>query len=441
MRNHFKNISHRYHAPFVLLLVIAPAFLLLLFQYAPVDAAEISGESNTILRMGRTADDRNLYPLYEYLSLGIVNETGGGSISGNLGGWGRVDLRDRRTDRYTNADLQYGYVSYQGNKNNLLLNAGRQFVAEGVATERVDGVHLRGDLAAGFGVAAFAGAPVVVETDFKGGDVVYGGRVTHSIPQYYTIGLSALRTDYNSSRIREEGGIDLWFHPMKQVDIVGRSSYNSITSGWMEHAYMASFSPLQNLRFTADLSGISYKDYFYQMTTKAFSLTKGLLDPNEKVFAIGGSVDYTPLEKISLSADYKNYAYEIAGRANYYGGKATFTLPDSFMAGLAIHRMDGENAKLRYMEYRLFATKKLGKVNLTADLFDVDYDSPINGVKQTYSASVAAAYAITDRIKLSADVDYSRNPDFNGVLSGMVRFTYAFDKKFGTEGRAKSEKK
>jgi hypothetical protein len=441
LRNHGKKISYRFPSLFMFFLVITPAFLMFLFQYVPVYAASISGETKTILRMGKTADDRSIYPLYEYLSLGIVNETGGGSISGNLGGWGRIDLRDRRSDRYTNADLQYGYASYQGNQNNLLLNAGRQFVAEGVATERVDGVHLRGDLAAGFGVAAFVGAPVVVETDFTGGDVVYGGRVTHSVPQYYTIGLSALRTDYNSSRIREESGIDLWFHPIKQVDVVGRSTYNSITSGWMEHAYMATFSPLQNLRFTADLSNISYKDYFYQMTTKAFSLTRGLLDPNEKVFALGGGVDYTPVENVNLSADYKNYAYDIAGPANYYGGKATFTLPESFMAGLAIHRMDGENAKLRYMEYRLFATKKLGKVDLTADLFDVDYDSPINGVKQTYSASVAAAYAITDRIKLSADVDYSRNPDFDGVLSGMVRFTYAFDKQFGTEGRAKSEKK
>jgi hypothetical protein len=441
LRNHCKQLRYPFPSPFTLLLVIAPVLLLLLLQYVPVYAAEISGESKTILRMGKTADDRNIYPLYEYLNLGIINETGGGSVSGNIGGWGRVDLRDRSTDRYTDADLQYGYVSYQGNKNNLLLNAGRQFVAEGAATERVDGVHLRGDLAGGFGAAVFVGAPVVVEPDFKGGNVIYGGRVTHSIPQYYTIGLSALRTDDNSSRIREESGIDLWFHPIKQVDVVGRSTYNSITSGWLEHAYMASFSPLQNLRFTADLSGINYKDYFYQTTTKVFSLKQGVLDPNEKVFTLGGGVDYTPVENVSLSADYKNYAYDIAGTANYYGGKATFILPESFMAGLAIHRMDGENAKLRYMEYRLFASKKLGKVDLTADLFDVDYDSPINGVKQTYSASVAASYAITDRIKLSADVDYSRNPDFNGVLSGMLRFTYAFDKQFGTEGRAKSEKK
>ncbi|MEI7671892.1 MAG: hypothetical protein WCK00_07240, partial [Deltaproteobacteria bacterium] len=192
MKNHCKKIRYLFNSSFTQFLVIAPAFLMLLFLYAPAYAGSISGESKTILRMGKTADDRNSYPLYEYLNLGVANETGGGSVSGNLGGWGRVDLRDRIGDRYTNTDLQYGYVSYQGNKNNLMLNAGRQFVAEGVATEKVDGVYLHSDLAGGFGAAAFVGAPVVVEPDFRGGNVIYGGRVTHSIPEYYTIGLSAL---------------------------------------------------------------------------------------------------------------------------------------------------------------------------------------------------------------------------------------------------------
>ena len=428
---------------FALGIIGGVAVLSLLFVPASATAeTTLSGESNTIVRMRETQDGRKFAPLYEYLNLRTettVDEKG--VISTGAGGWGRVDLRDPSTDRYTNTDLQYGFVSYQGNKNNLMLNAGRQFVAEGVATERLDGLYLRGDFAAGFAAAAFVGAPVVVESDFRGGDVAYGGRFTHSIPKYYTIGLSALRTDGTGNRIREERGIDLWFHPVKQVDIVGRSSYNSVTSGWMEHAYTAAFNPRDNLRITADLSNISYKDYFYQTTSKVFSLTTGRLDPNEKVLSLGGGVDYSPTQNVDIAVDYKNYAYDIAGAAKYYGGKATFTLPESFMAGLSIHRMDGENAKFQYKEYRLFASKTVGKADLTADFFDVDYDSAINGVKQTYSAALALAYAFTDSIKLSGDIDYSKSVDFDRDLRGMVRFTYAFDRKFGAEGGAKSEKK
>jgi len=70
-----------------------------------------------------------------------------GNASFGAGGWGRVDLGEKSGDSNPYGDLQYGYVGYGGNKDNLLVNAGRQFIAEGVATERIDGVYLRSDLA------------------------------------------------------------------------------------------------------------------------------------------------------------------------------------------------------------------------------------------------------------------------------------------------------
>ena len=416
---------------------------LLISSPPSANAAAISGESNTIFRMGKTTDDKKLYPLYEYLRFTGENNVGdSGSYSFNIGGWGRVDLADKSTDNNTDGDLQYGYLSYRANKNNLLLNAGRQFVAEGVATERIDGLYVRSDLAAGFGAAAFVGSPVVItQADFKGGDIIYGGRIVQGMPQYYSIGLSALRTDYSGNRLREEEGLDLWLHPFKQVDVVGRSSYNSITSGWMEHAYNVTYSPLESLRISANVSHINYKDYFYQVTTTALSLTNGLLDPNEKVTTLGGSVEFSPVKSLTLTVDYKNYDYDIAGQAKYYGGKATFSLAESFIAGAAVHRMDGENSRLRFDEYRVFASKNLGKADLTVDFFAVNYDSAINGITNTYSASGALSYAITDNLKLAADINYMKSSDFDKEVTGLVKVTYTFDKKFGSEGGAKSEKK
>ena len=423
--------------------VILAVCSLLISTPTPASPASISGESNTIFRMGKTTDDKKLYPLYEYLRFTGENDVGkSGSISFNIGGWGRADLGDKSTDTNPDGDLQYGYLSYRANKNNLLLNAGRQFVAEGVATERIDGLYLRSDLAAGFGAAAFVGSPVITTTDsFKGGDIIYGGRIVQGMPKYYSIGLSALRTDYGGTRLREEEGFDLWLHPFKQVDVVGRSSYNSVTSGWMEHAYNATYSPLESLRFSAHFSNINYKDYFYQVTTTALSLTNGLLDPNEKVTTLGGSVEFSPHKTLTLTVDYKNYDYDIAGQAKYFGGKATFSLADSFVAGIAVHRMDGENSRLRFDEYRVFASKKVGKADLMVDFFAVNYDSAINGIKSTYSASGVFAYAITDNLKLAADVNYMKDTNFDNAVTGLVKVTYAFDKKFGSEGGAKSEKK
>ena len=428
-------------SPFAVWIIGMVTALCSLIIAAPTAAETLlSGQSTTIFRMGKGADERTLNPLYEYLRLKGESEGEKGAFSLNMGGWGRADLRERTSDKKTNADLQYGNVNYQGKNDNLWLTAGRQFVAEGVATERLDGLYLRGDLAAGFGAAAFVGSPVLTEPNATGGDVLYGGRLMHSMPEYCTVGVSALRTDDNGDRIREEMGIDLWFHPLSQIDVTGRSSYNSITSGWMEHAYAVTVTPLEKLRIYADLSKINYNDYFYQVTTNVFSLAK-LIDPKEDVFALGGGVEITLLENLRLTADYKGYDYKLAGHADYYGGKASLLLDDSFMAGASIHRMEGESAKLRYNEYRVYGSKRLGKANLTLDFFDVKYDSAVDGITNTYSATAAVAYDLTERVQVAADVSYSRSTDFNHLLSGLVKLTWSFDKKIGTEGGAKSEKK
>jgi hypothetical protein len=416
---------------------IAVFCALLISLQATANAASLSGESETIFRMQKVGDS-NLYPLYEYLRLsGSGDVKDKGSILVNAGGWGRVDFGDKHSNSNPYGDLQYGYVSYGGNNDNLLVNAGRQFIAEGVATERIDGVYLRSDFAAGFGAAAFVGAPVVTQSNFNGGDITYGGRVSQGNPKYYSIGLSALRTDYDKSRIREEGGIDIWARPISQVDLSGRSSYNSITSGWMEHAYTLAVTPFDKLRFVANLSNIHYKDYFYQVTTSALSLTNGLLNPKEDVLTLGGSIEYTPMKNLRIVVDYKNYDYEIAGQAQYYGGKATFSLPESYAAGFSYHRMAGEVDKLKYDEYRIFGSKSFGPASIALDFFDVHYESPINGIQNTYALSAAVGYELTPAWQISADVEFSRTTDSDNAIAGLLKLVYRFDVNFGAEGRAK----
>lgn len=409
---------------------------------AMAEGTVLSGESTTIFRVRESIDHKNLAPAYEFLNLKATNLDKDGRLSFFFGGWGRIDLGNRSTDKYQDGDLQYGYLSYRSPKNNLVANIGRQFVAEGVAAERLDGLYVRSDFAGGFGGAAFVGAPVVTEPNSKGGDLIYGGRITHSMPRYYTIGASALKADQNGDRYREEEGVDIWLHPLSRVDAVGRSSYNSITSGWMEHSYTVTYAPLDNLNINADYSNINYKDYFFHMTTDVFSMITpsnptGIIDPNEKVQTLGGSIAYTPITSLTITADYKNYSYKIAGDANYYGGKATFSLPESFVAGFAVHRMDGNADKLRYNEYRAFASKKIQSFDITADFFNVNYDSRINGVRNAYTVIGAASYEINPSLKVGADVDYSKNPDYDNEVAGLMKLTYAFDIRRGAEGVAK----
>jgi hypothetical protein len=417
--------------------------LFLLALSSPLIAADfsVSGESKTIVRMQNTTDDRNLYPLYEYLRMGMSGKLSDGSTLGlYMGGWGRVDLADKTTNNYSDTDLQYFYLSYGAAKNNSVMNLGRQFVTEGIASEKIDGLYARSDFASGIGASVFIGRPVMTDPTYKEPNLVYGGRVSHSMPNLYILGISALKSEADhNSQYREEEGIDLWFHPLKMVDLTGRSSYNSITNGWMEHAYTLTLSPLPNLKVTFNITDINYTDYYYNMTTSALSLNNGFIVPGESLLTLGSGVSYNFLKNFTVSADYKNYNYDIAGSADYFGGKLSYAAPEIITAGLGWHRMSGDNDNLRYNEYRLYALKKLGHIEISADLFNTNYDNRMNGVKNSYALTGAVGYEINHKLKIGGDVTYSRNPDFDDEVSALVKLTYLFDTKF-SDGRGKSEK-
>lgn len=402
----------------------------------------VSGESNTILRMRTTIDKKDLLPAYEYLRLSVSdNSSDGSGLSFYLGAWGRADLLDKSSNNRTEGDLQYANLSYRAAKNNAIATAGRQFVSEGVAAERIDGLYARTDIDYGIGAAAFFGNSVVTEPTYNGGTLVYGARVTQSDKKYYTVGLSALKSEQDGSgSYREEEGIDIWVRPMKEVDVTGRSSYNSLTDGWMEHAYALSIMPSSTVRISGDVSNILYKNYFYHMTTSAFMpTTSGFISNDEKMVSYGTAVSYVLNKNVTVAADFKAYSYEIAGRANYFGGKLTYSIPDSYSAGFAVHRMDGKTDRLSYNEYRLFAAKQFGHTHLVIDAVNHSYGTSINGVKNSYVLTGGAGYEFNDRVKVAADVEYSKNPDFDNEVRGFLKVTYAFDTKRG-EGRAKSEK-
>jgi hypothetical protein len=403
-----------------------------------------SGESNTIFRMRTTIDKKNIFPAYEYLRLNMTdNRSDGSGVSFYLGAWGRADLADKTIANSNNpeADLQYAYLTYRAPKNNTAVTIGRQFITEGVAAERIDGLYLRNDFDYGIGASAFFGNSVISEPTYQGGTLIYGTRISHTNKKYYTIGLSALKSEReNDSRFREEEGLDLWLRPLEQVDVTGRSSYNSITNGWMEYSYGVTISPASTFRFGADFSRINFKDYLASVTTSALSLLNPVWKNNEKQTIVGISAAYTGIKDLTVAADCKFYSYDQLGDATYFGGKASYSLPEAFVVGGSLHRMEGEADKLRYVELRTFASKKIGHADLTVDVININYDKEINGIRNSYAVTGAAGYEVNRKLKVGADFEYSRNPDFDREVRALVKATYTFDTKFAAEGGTKSEK-
>jgi hypothetical protein len=412
-------------------LTVGALLILLILLLTPTGshAASIAGTSNTYLQSRQTVDDNDLLPVYEYLDF-TVQDLGKESITVHFGGWLGFDLGDDSfgVNKDMGSDLQYGYVSYRRQTGNTVVNLGRVMVFEGVASERVDGVYARTDLMKGFGISAFGGAPVETNINLPGNNMIYGGRVSHQNPGLYTVGLSYLKEDKSSDTWRREGGIDLWLRPMNKLELSGRSSLNFQTPGWMEHAYYLMLGPYDKLRINVEATWINYADYFASATTSAFSLTPGgPLDPGEKVNILGPEVFYTISNNWSVSADYKSYGYDIAGSASYYGVKANYSMPKSYSAGLSLHTMDGDSSRLQYDEYRVYAARKMQKVDIALDLLDVKYKESINGVSNAYSIALAAGYELSAKLKLGADVEYSKNPDFDNDIRLFAKLIYSFD--------------
>jgi hypothetical protein len=410
-------------------LVVLAAFLIL-----PItsEAVDVTGTSTTYLQYRETANGSNLLPLYEYLNFG-VNKLGKENISFQFGGWVRYDLNDNEVDgKDKNSDLQYAYLSFRSAASNGVLNLGRVMVFEGVAAERVDGAYARTDLKGGFGVSAFGGVPVETDIDLPGNNEEYGARVSHQIPGLYVIGLSYLKEEKNSQDFREEEGVDLWLRPMNKVEILGKSSYNEMTSGWMQHTYNLLLGPFSKLMFNTEASWINYGDFFTGATSSAFTFQPGgPIDPNEKVSILGETVSYAFTGGLNASVDYKSYDYNIAGNATYYGGRVAYAVTGSGGAGISIHRMDGNVGRLTYDEYRVYGSKKIDKADVAVDLLAVLYDVPINGVDHAYSFSLAAGYELSERLKLGADVEYSKNPDFDRDVRTFLKLIYRFDLAYG----------
>jgi len=410
------------------------ALMFFLLSFSSVASAlELSGQSNTYLQSRETTDQTKLLPLYEYLNFKAEN-LGSQNISFHFGGWYRYDLKNESFGTKSTGDLQYAYLSYKPEKGNAVLNLGRLFVNEGVASEQVDGAFGRTDLLGGITVAAFGGSPVETDFDSRTGDSAYGGRISQGITEWYRIGFSYLLEKNGSDDFRKEEGLDLWFRPVNKVELLGSSFYNALTSDWMKHTYFLTLGPFSILSFRTEFTEISYKDYFTSATTTAFKFDPTIIDPNEKLSSIGEEVSFN-LGKTTLSADYKKYSYDIAGDANYYGGKLAFAGAQNIGAGLSVHRMDGQTNQLKYYEYRLYGYKKFAKTDITVDLFTVSYDEEINGIKNAYSASLAGGYALSPRARLAADVEYAKDPFFDKDVRGLVKFVYNFEIEPGAKGR------
>ena len=405
-------------------------------------AADVSVDSSTMLGIGKRdvsgASKETLIPATQFLGL-TADKLADGNLSLHLYGWGRADLADNSYNNDKNTgSLTYGYLQYRFKQANANLRAGRFFVREGIVSEQIDGVSARTDLPMGFGLSAFGGATVHTtrisgESSDGKGDFIYGGRANYRYKGLLEIGISAVdetaaptlvtHTAGNYSRI----GGDIWFTPLKQIDIIGHSSYNPETKEIAENSYLLNIRPTRHLVITGEFNQHREKSYLY-----AWTMFSGAgLNPNDKSSSTGLSASYEVSKNLEIASDYKHYTREF-GSADRYGGDVRVKYKDNTVrGGIGYHYLDagqgfaiGTTPSASYHELRCYIMHDTRSYFAAIDILGDLFKEKINNENSVLEATASLGYHITPALALSGDLSYGRNPQFTEEVKALVRLTY-----------------
>jgi mono/diheme cytochrome c family protein len=386
----------------------------------PKKKSEAGFISRTYLQSYQDSRGNRYVPFYEQIEIDIRDRDRKWCFYSS--GWIRYDLKALSFDEREMDELTYAFLRYSPFADrSMLVTAGRHLVFEGVASEQTDGLSLRWEVTPRVGFALYGGRPVETEYDGKRGDLIYGSRVFYRHKKTAETGLSFLREDNNGSRFREDYGVDLWLRPGRQFEFQGHSFFNNITGGAIEHSYDLRFFPCDKLTVSGFLTRSNYADAFWARTLSAFS--PDILGKNEQLTKTGVSAEYRLDSKASLSLQFTGYEYDKSGPARYYGAHVEAEVY-GVKSGLFVRRMEGETERLRYIEIRAYAQKKITKATVTVDTVNIHYDSPYNGLSNAYSLNAALGYRINNSLQLEADINHAKTPDFTGTTTAMLKLVY-----------------
>jgi hypothetical protein len=418
------------------------SLLSLLSLPAAAAAADVAVDSSTIFRFGQRAipgaPKQDLAPATQFLGVD-VDKLADGNLSLHLYGWGRADLADKSyNDDKVDGSLTYGYLQYRCKSANADARLGRIFVRGGIINEQVDGISVASDLPMGFGVSAFGGANVhnrhiFGENSDGKGDGIAGGRVNYRYLGMLELGLSGvfesnaptLVTHTNGNR-RLLGG-DIWLSPVRMVEIMGHTSYNTETSQIAEHSYLLNIKPVRALVLSGQYDEQRDRSYLYSWAM----FSGAALNPDDRSRSTGASASYSIAKNVELSADYKHYSRE-AGSADRYGVNGRFNFLDNALrSGVGYHHLRagsgfaiGSNPSASYDELRAYLMHDSKWYFAAVDVIDYIFKEKIDNVKSAWEATASLGYHITPALALSGDISYGRNPEFSEETRGLLRLTY-----------------
>ncbi|NOZ02383.1 MAG: hypothetical protein GXP54_10905, partial [Deltaproteobacteria bacterium] len=143
--------------------------------------------------------------------------------------------------------------------------------------------------------------------------------------------------------------------------------------------------------------------------------------------AAGGEIAWRSGGMFALRAYGRYYRYQ-GGENGYQAGvRPTLTFGRlNNLVGVEISRLRGpDNAYTLIRGYGIWHPSRAA--DITLDFSEYLYDHDVGGFGRSHIVGLSAGYEVVENGKLQGDLFMSVNPEFDQNLTGMVKFTYAFN--------------
>lgn len=421
-----------------------------LLHPAPSGAAELGVNSTTLFRFEQRAvpgfSGQTAVPATEFIGADL-EKLGDGNLSMHLYGWGRADLAERSGGKWaSDADLAHAFMKYRLARANGEMRAGRIFVREGAAVERIDGVSAKADLRGGLSLALFGGAPARLDRDNGGkGDFIAGGRGSCRLGGILEMGLSGLHeggiTPDPASGARSERqlvGGDVWLLPVPGFELNGHSFYNAASDGLAEHSYLATIRPGGSMILSGSYNEVRFRNLFNSTTIRS------LFNPDDSggQKSYGAAITWRVPGPLELTADYRRLNRfsaadnATAGNSHRYGAELRAALLyKQLRSGLSYHRSDGASGLNSYHQARWYglydAERHVASLDAVAQIFD----NTVFNRKEAFEVIASLGYRILAELALSGEIVYARNPRLDDEVRGVLRLNYSYT--YASKGASK----
>jgi len=209
------------------------------------------------------------------------------------------------------------------------------------------------------------------------------------------------------------------------VELTGQAYYNQSAKEMSSQRYAVRITPGATFDISAGYESYTYKGLFKSALNPAFVYPA--VDNNDKVQTIFGIVGWTfsPGWTLEFAGKAIRHDESDPGDANRgeIGVRHTYNNSKD-LAGLSAAFVAADRDENEYQEYRAFGTYTPDKLRLTLDGLYQHYKQEINGKNNAYQVVATAGYQFLAALQVSANLTYTKSPNFENDYAGLVRVNY-----------------